>query len=279
MVKARRLAAAGLLAVVLAGPVRGEAPQDRPLNSQAVNFQAPDYLKLDYHVYAGGFHALSLETRVSLGPEAYAVKFKARSDGILDSLLAFTLDAEAIGQAAAAGLTPVAFRTANRWRSSGERLVEMTYDGDGLPQTRIEPPADADNRDPVPDALRRGTMDPITAMLSLVHGLARDGRCAGRVPVFDGRRRFDLAARDLGEQDLVPSGVASFAGLVRRCRVTFEPVTGFWRDERWEQPKTSEIEVFLAAVVPGGPPVPVRLEAENAFGAVRIHLVSAGPAE
>ena len=122
-------------------------------------------------------------------------------------------------------------------------------------------------------------MDPISAMLNLVHAVARDGRCAGRVPVFDGRRRFDLAARDLGEQDLVRSGVASFEGLARRCRVTFEPVTGFWRDERWEQPKTSEIEIFLATVVPGGPPVPVRLEAENAFGAVRIHLVSAGPAE
>ena len=263
------LATAGLLAILLARPALGDV----------VRGQALDELALDYHVYAGGFHALSLETRVSLGPEAYAVKFKARSDGFLDSLLGFTLDAEAIGRAAAAGLTPLAFRTANRWRSSGERLVEMTYGEDGLPETRTEPPAEADDRDPVPDSLRRGTLDPITAMLSLVHGLARDGRCAGRVPVFDGRRRFDLAARDLGEQDLAPSGVARFAGLARRCRVTFEPVTGFWRDERWERPKTSDIEVFLASVVPGGPPVPVRLEAQNAFGAVRIHLVSAGPAE
>ena len=67
MTKLGRMAAAVLLAVVAAGPARGDAPKD---------------LALGYHVYAGGFHALTFETLVSLGPEAYAVRLKARSDPV-----------------------------------------------------------------------------------------------------------------------------------------------------------------------------------------------------
>ncbi|MDH3475147.1 MAG: DUF3108 domain-containing protein [Rhodospirillales bacterium] len=237
--------------------------------------EAPTGLVLAYRVYAGGFHALSFRTEVSLGSESYAARLAARSDGLLDALLRFSLEAEVAGRALAGGLAPTRFRSANRWRESGERLVEISYAPDGLPEARVEPPAEQDERDPVPDGLRRGTLDPISAVLSLVRGLAEHGRCEAKARVFDGRRRFDLLASDLGEAELAPSPAAPFAGKATRCRIGFRPVSGFWKDDRRADAGTREIEVYLARVVPGGPPVPVRLEAQNDFGALRIHLVSA----
>jgi hypothetical protein len=112
------LLSALLLALSL-GPARAEAPAG---------------LALAYRVYAGGFHALSFRTEVSLGPESYAARLAVRSDGLLDALLRFSLEAEVAGRALAGGLAPTRFRSANRWRESGERLVEISYAPDGLPE-------------------------------------------------------------------------------------------------------------------------------------------------
>ena len=259
-------AVAGLILAAWPGAVPAEAPSD---------------LALAYHVYAGGFHALSFQTEVNLGAEDYVVRLAARSNGLLDRLFRFTLDAEVSGRSTAANLAPSRFRTANRWRESEERLVEITYpkeSGGGLPEVRVEPPPETDDRDLVPEGLRRDTLDPISALLTLVRAVSDSGRCEAEARVFDGRRRFDLESSHLGESELLSSAVAPFAGSTTRCRISFRPVTGFWRDERRGRPKSTEFDIFLAPVVAGGPLVPVRLEAQNRFGALKIHLVSARPA-
>ena len=233
-------------------------------------------LDLHYEIYAGGLHALTVDARVNLGAERYDAALQLRTDGWLAWLLDFTMESEVTGHAAPQGLKPERFRTASVWQDN-ERWVEMAYAGNALPEVDAVPPPEDDDRELVPPALRRGTVDPLSAGLGLVHRLGETARCGGDAAVFDGRRLFQATARHIGEATLSASGLAPFSGAATACRLTVEPVTGFWKKQDYKvEPK--DVTVYFQPVIEGGPPIPVRVEAESRFGAVRVHLVAAQPA-
>lgn len=239
--------------------------------------EAGPQLALDYHVFAGGLHVLTYEAIVSVNTGAYKAKVQARTNGFVDSLFKFSLEAEAAGVEGAAGLVPRRFRVANRWRENPERWVEIIYSEGAVPDTKAEPPAADDDRDPIPEALLAGTLDPISAVLAVVAKVAQSGRCEVALPIFDGRRRYDLTAQHLGETELKTSDVAPFGGLATHCGLAFEMLGGGWKkkSKRWKEAGRPEVEVFLSRVLPNAPPLPVRVHAKNNFGALRIHLVAA----
>ncbi|MDH3912686.1 MAG: DUF3108 domain-containing protein [Rhodospirillales bacterium] len=257
------LAAAGAVLLLAGGAPRAETPSA---------------LELEYKAYFGGMHALSFQARVGLGEADYRAQVRLGSDGLLAKLVDFSLDAEAAGVAGAGSLQPRRFNVSSQWRENTERLVEITYAEQGAASLRVEPPAEEDDRDEVPAALRRDTLDPISAVLNHVRRLARSGSCKGEVAVFDGRRRYDVITHDLGETVLEASDVAPYGGPAVRCGVTFRPIAGFWRSARAKRSDDAQVEVFLAPMTPSTPPVPVRIHAKSAFGALRIHLVAARPA-
>ncbi len=241
--------------------------------------EAPSALELEYKAYVGGMHAVSFQARVGLGDEDYRAQVRLRSDGLLAKMVDFSLEAQAAGLAGSGDLKPRQFQVESQWRESTGRLVEMKYAEGDAPALRVEPPAEDDNREEVPEALRRDTLDPITATLQLVRQVARSGRCEGEVAVFDGRRRYNVVAQHLGETVLKASDVAPYGGPAIRCGLSFERIAGFWRQTRRQRSDEPTIEVFLAPMTAWTPPVPVRIHAKNTLGAVRIHLVAAEPAE
>ena len=260
--QAIRELALGLLALgLLAGPAAAAAGPK---------------LALDYRVYFGGIHVLSYQARVSLGEAAYSAEVEARTAGFIERFFPFTLEAEAAGLSAGADLSPRRFWVANNWREN-QRRVEIDYPADGTPVALVVPSAEEDDRDPVPDDQRRGTLDPISAVLSIVAALARTGNCDAQVPVFDGRRRYDVITEHLGEVDLKVSDLAPFGGPATRCGVMLEVLGGAWKKSgrRWREAGRPVVEVFVAPVLAGAPAVPVRIHAQNKLGALRIHLVSA----
>ncbi len=235
-------------------------------------------LSLDYHVYAGGFHAVSFSTEFNIGEDSYRARVNLRSNGLIDRLFSFSMEANADGRSGENGVVPLFFRTSNRWRSSGERFVEISYDEPGdVPRTVVQPVPDADEREPVPDELRRNTLDPLSAIVQLIRGLSNSGRCDSKAAVFDGRRRYDLAARHLGEIVLKPSDVAPYGGPAVKCAIEVQRVVGRWKkSKRWREAGPPTIHVFLARLDQSSPLVPVRIEAKNNIGQVRVHLVGSG---
>ena len=258
--------------VALTLPARDARAEGAPLVQQG----ATQPLALGYKIYAGGLHVFSFEAEVDLSPARYETALALRSDGWLAWLWTFSLAAEVRGQAGPEGLAPRRFRTESEWRDSA-RWVEISYDAAGRPTAEAEPPPEEDDRDPVPEADRIGTVDPITAALGLVDRLMRTDSCDGQAEIFDGRRSFAASATDLGAQSLTTSDVAPYGGSAVACRLSIVPVKGFWKNPDYP-PKPQELTVFLRSVVPNGPPVPVRIEADTRFGGIRGHLISAQPA-
>jgi hypothetical protein len=158
------------------------------------------------------------------------------------------------------------------------RDADLTFHPDGSIDAVVAPPNDADERAPVSPAEMRGALDPITAVLLATRQVGASGSCAQRVPVFDGRRRYDLAFADGGPATLKPSEYSSFSGAATLCLFRYIRVAGYQKPGgRWGNPRDydREYRVWLASILPGLPPLPVRIEVEGTFGELIIHLVGA----
>lgn len=265
---AASFAALGIAVLLLSGGRAGVADAAAPLAERPV--------ALGYKIYAGGLHVFSFESQVALAPTRYEMALDLRTDGWLDWLWSFSIAARAQGRAGPQGIAPERFRTESLSRDD-QRWVEISYDAAGHPTAEAEPPPEEDERDPVPEAERIGTVDPLTAVILVVDRLARTESCDGEATIFDGRRSYDASAAHLGEKDLTASDIAPFGGPAVACRLSVVPGKGFWKNPDYP-PEPQEVTVFLQRVVPGGPPVPVRIEADTRFGGVRAHLISARPA-
>ena len=232
-------------------------------------------LDLKYEVYAGGIRVLVFDSEVDLLADSYSLSLVAKSEGLLQRLTRFSLTAEIEGEAGPGGLAPRRFRSESNWRASSGRWVEIIYGADGVPRATGEPAPEEDDRDPVPAALRRETVDPITALLQIIQNLQGAQDCDAELAVFDGRRRFDVVTRDAGMVELSKSKQALFSGPARRCLLALKPVSGFWKSHPAKERTDPKIEVFMATAAPGGHWIPVRLHAKSGYGGVRVHLVSA----
>ncbi len=228
---------------------------------------------LDYMLYAGGLHAASAQTRLSLSDTDYDVEFSVWLDGFFGKLYTYKLDAKVAGDTGRKTLRPAWFHAATRWQDDDIERVEIRFGDDGPPVV-IREPATGEERAVVPDSELQGVFDPISGALAIVQGLARSGHCEGRIPVFDGKRRYDLISRSLGEYFLNPSDYSMYSGPSIKCGVSLRRVMGF-DDEDEREKEVEEIIVYLGAVVDGAPMLPVRLESSSGFGALRIHLVAA----
>ena len=234
----------------------------------------PGALEATYEVYSGGFQALTLQLRYdgAVG-ERYDARFHARSDGFLANFFTFRMDSEAEGRRTEEGLAPLSFRTEARWQDNDPRSVALSYGPDGAVSAEVVPPPEEDERSSVPEEARRGTLDPISAVVHIMEASTEAGICNGEARIFDGRRRLDVQALSLGSTVLEERSYAVYAGPAQVCRINLEPVTGFWEGEERRERYPAEVRVFLAEVAEGRPALPVRIEMDIvAQGAVRAHL-------
>ena len=235
----------------------------------------PPPAALTFGVYVGGVHVLDTKARIALGAERYSIEFLAAMDGFLGRLAPITAEVSANGEMKA-GITPAPtrYRSVATWRNE-PRLTELRYTGTTV-DVIADPPPEMD-REPVPQNLRAGTLDPLSAAVAVLAAIGQGRGCEATLPVFDGRQRYDLLFQPVGDEVLPPSDIGLYQGPALACTVSLKPVAGAWRQrsrDRDEEPgrqRNYPMKVWVAEVG-GGPPMPVRLEATTPFGTVLVHL-------
>jgi len=164
-----------------------------------------------------------------------------------------------------------------------KRQTTVDWRGDGAPRARNEPPPDPDVVTPVPAASLRGTADPLTALLTVLDGVNRTGRCEAEAKIWDGRRRYDVSVTHLGEERLVADRPWAYEGLATRCALSFERIGGFWREQpRWrdaEKEGSALSRTIWAAEIAPGRWALVRAEVETSYGTVVGRLLAEGSQE
>ncbi|MGP1395794.1 MAG: DUF3108 domain-containing protein [Inquilinaceae bacterium] len=243
----------------------------------AVRAADPPALELDYEVYVGGMNPVGATALFGLTPDSYAMRVEAAPQGFIRMFGQWTFLGRAWGTLDGTSAAPHLFETVER-KPERERRLEVRYGPDQAPDTVFVPEGWAEG-DEVPASQATGTADPLGAFAVLSQAVALGDACARTLPVFDGRRRYDLVATDGRDVVLEPSRRSAYAGPARLCRLRMDPIAGKWRESDssnfWRRPRPGEdrwIDVWLAAPVAGGPVVPVRLHADSKLGPVFIHL-------
>ena len=234
----------------------------------------PSAVELDYKIFLGGLHAMSLTTRLSFDRDAeYRMAVDANTDGFIGSLVDARYRVESEGVTKNAMASPRRFQVVSGQDDDDDgKTVTMTYHDGTAPHVDYVPSHEAPS-DPLPADMTTSTVDPPSAMMTLMETLASTGRCDATVKVFDGKRRYNLTSRHSREVELTANRYAPFAGQAVECRVAIERIAGF-REGRLAKRYPDEITIFLASVIDQAPPVPVRVHAKNVFGSLRMHLVA-----
>ncbi|HKW52587.1 MAG TPA: DUF3108 domain-containing protein [Stellaceae bacterium] len=233
-------------------------------------------LALRYDVYARGLPVLSLDFRLDESAAAYEVSGTVRAQGLLGAVSDFSLHTESRGAIAADKLRPSVHDSASRARRK-ERRTHLDFRHDGSVVAALTPAEDPDHRLPTAAEVV-GTVDPLTAILTIGHVVAKTGSCRAKVPVYDGRRRYDLVLADDGMERPAPSERGKSADL-RRCALDMVKLAGFTAD-RNRPPRTEHGKVWIMPPPRAGmPPLPARIEFHSDWGPITVQMAPIGVAK
>ncbi|WP_419896690.1 DUF3108 domain-containing protein [Roseomonas sp. USHLN139] len=235
-------------------------------------------LRAVYAVQAAGLQVMRVEVIFDLdNPARYRIESSFRFTGMAGWFASGRQASRVEGVWAQNAARPVRYVGDGLWRGEPRQVV-LEYPGN-QPVARLMVPAEDPDREPVPEALQRGTVDSLTALAQLTRNLATTGRCEGRAAIFDGRRRADMAARTLG-RDLLTAQGGSWGGEAVRCGFEARQLAGFKRDDGPEAREPQEGLAWMAAPLAGAPIIPVRVEMPGRWlGRLTALLVEVKPAQ
>lgn len=259
--------ATSLAAVPAATAAQGSAQTAAP-NATGRNAD----VDLFYKVYIGGFHVVDMTVDIGLDPRTYEVQADIRSIGMIGRMFPWSMRAHSQGLFADNRVRPVSAGQSNNWRGK-ERFIDLSFP-DGIARVdRIRPTADHDDRNKVPRDMRAGALDLTSAIMAVITRIDGPADCRGKVPVFDGRRRYDLMMAPDGVGELRPNRYSPYAGATTNCILWIDKKAGFKeRDSSGWNDSDRRARVWLGRAFGGTPPVPVRLTFETPFGELIAHL-------
>ncbi|MDR3533590.1 MAG: DUF3108 domain-containing protein [Rhodopila sp.] len=234
--------------------------------------QTSPSLHASYSTYAAGIHVAEVETGFSFGPWTYQMNLGFHTTGMVGFFFRGHQFDLAHGAWQGKQAVPRRFIGEGVWHGK-ERLAEIEYQ-QGKPVVRQLAPPNEDEREPVPEPLQANSIDTLSALAELIHVVAETGLCETTVHTYDGRRATEIAAHTVGEEVLEPTSRSSFAGKALPCDFAGRMLAGFkFGDDRERDGRPMHGSAWLAPVVAGGPPLPVRMTFETRwFGDATMYL-------
>lgn len=163
---------------------------------------------MSFQAYWGGFDAAEISFVAEQQDGRYHGHLSIRTHGMTDWMTRLVVDFDSSGVVTASGFCPDSFsqttssrdktrRVSVRFIGQGE-LAEKIFDEERRNDSTLVPPEpDEDLPLPVPEQARHHVLDPVTALFEIGRrGMA--GETTFVLPVFDGRRRYDLRVEAVG---------------------------------------------------------------------------------
>jgi hypothetical protein len=232
---------------------------------------ADEVVKMEFEGFGpAGVHVLTTHTVLEESPAWYVIQgdFSTAGLGALFANVANRSMAE--GRQTGGAPQPTRFESETD-RDGVVQHLRVDYRADGTPTGSAAPPP-KDPVTPVNFSQLAGTVDHLTAYLLLERQVAHGGGCTLKVPVFDGRHRYDLQFSDAGRHELTPAEGQNFKGPTQACRMTRQEIGGFYLDRKHEE-GASAGTIWYAPLLPAaGIAVPVRMTMHTEIGDVALFL-------
>jgi len=224
-------------------------------------------LVAQYTISVAGITIGKSELTAQIGGADYSASATGHASGFLSILVKGEGTARVQGAVANGVLRPAQFTAAIN-KDNENSQITMTFDGDAVTELSAQSATPDQDRVPLTDAHRKGIMDPLTAVM-LVNGSSdtmSNDICQRTLPIFDGRRRYDLDLR-FNRMDEAKTA-KGYQGPVIVCSVKFKPIAGHHQSSALVQYLAGgrEMELWLAPVK--GSPIlaPLRLTTTNTIG-------------
>jgi hypothetical protein len=236
-------------------------------------------LDLTYDVYLGGLHIFTFDVDMTLQQDHYRVSAEGATQGMVGWLYGWQTKLAAEGIDRNGRIEPQRYDIESNWQGN-QRTVALDFAGDGHYALEQTPPPepDPDIEGSLPESLPDGIVDPLSLAVAATRALEENGRCDQTLPVFDGQRRYDLTLKHIDEATLPANDYSAYHGPTVRCSFSMNRISGFrksWKSKRQPDAASSAPTIWVAAIRPDLPPVPVRYDGAIALGNIVIHLTKA----
>ncbi len=236
-------------------------------------------LMTTYDIYVGGLHLVTADILFEEQDGKYLTRIKAQTYGFWHKILKWDGMLQAQGKIADDHFVPAEFSQLDIWGNK-PKTTKLHFDARRDVSVEFDPPSHDEGREAITPEQRIRSFDPITALLQMLAHVAIEHSCAVTVPVFDGKRRFDITGIDAGSDTVNDGEYSVYNGPARLCDASFKMIAGEWKDRKptrfWQKNDKEEgrepFHIWLATLAPGMPEMPVRLESGSVFGLIIVHL-------
>jgi hypothetical protein len=185
---------------------------------------AQERLEATYRATLAGLTIGTGKLSLELSRNRFTISAGGKTEGLMRMLGGG--EGEAAAQGAIGGKKLISSAYQHTIRSKKLQRVRMALAAGGVKQVEVEPPIEPEaDRVPLTDAHKHGIVDPASA--GIIPAAGADGVgpevCARKLPIFDGRMRYDLALSYRRQEKVRIDG---YEGPAVVCRVAFEPVAG-----------------------------------------------------
>jgi len=266
------LIAAGLLALCFAAPNTQAAVNKtkpaKPPTTAAKPAEIPQNYSLRYRAFWGGVEAAEMEFSVSESKSDFDATFNFQTKGLINKLWKFVIDGETHGIFNSPTPSTRVYAANSKLRGK-EKRYSWSYD----PKNKLARTIDDPNiENIISDDLRRDVTDPLGGIMQLramVRGAKNKSDLKSltgqKIPVFDGRKRFDLIIQSVGGHD-EKLGDKNYSLI--DLGMSIVPIAGF-KDRDSDNWKASKITMSVAD---DGMYFPVKIQIDTDWATAIIRL-------
>lgn len=209
-------------ALVLAVPAlaAGGAGAESPV-------QPASQLQVAMTIYAGGITMGNVDMDATFRGGDYHVVSNLKTAGVVNAFWQSEIQATSLGKVGANALNPSLYDSFYTGHAGKKQEVSLTYESGAAPRLYADPVYSTTGYEVKPDD-SKATLDPLSAILLISSGVAAKGgdACALSVPVFDGRRRYNIEMTKARDVDIhMDSGL--YAGKGVQCDIRYRQIAGF----------------------------------------------------
>lgn len=243
----------GLIALLLGAPLAVQA--DEP---------ASNTVSADFTIYVGGALFVEGDFSAKIAERDYTLSTSMKTAGIAETFYPAQYRLLSEGLMGDAHVEPNVFVSDTKAKKDA-RLLRLTYDSQRMPALTAEPPYDKKEMEDVKPALTRNTQDPVSAFLIPVSGTQNP--CARTLPIFDGRRRYNLALAYQDRKTLQLEGSSEPVDAIV-CTIRYEAIAPPAKKRRFTNmlKRNDAIKIWLAPFSDGRVFMPVRFEVPTPIG-------------
>jgi hypothetical protein len=227
-------------------------------------------LQMAMALYAGGIGLGKVDMDATFRGDDYHVVSNLTTSGVVNAFWQSQIQATSTGKIGGGKVQPGLYDSFYTGKNAKNQEVSLTYEN-GQPRLYANPAYPTRGYE-VPAEQQKNTFDPMSTIIALTAAVRADAKnpCGITLPVFDGRRRYNIEMAKEKETDIkMDNGI--FKGHVHVCSIKYNQISGFSPGVLKAKQSFPPIHAWMATYTAADGrtfTVPLRVWADTEYGTI-----------